>query len=113
MESILNTLKKPLGVPIEMTNFDDELIMHINSALMSVQQLGIGPITGFSISSSEDIWEDLLGDRLDLEGVKTYLYLKVRLVFDPPQNSFLVEAIKSQITELESRLNTQAEGGPI
>ena len=112
MESILNSTKKSLGIVIDDTNFDDELILHINSALMTVQQLGIGPITGFVISDSDDVWSDLLGDRTDLEAVKLYLYLKVRLAFDPPQNGFLVDAIKNQITELEFRLNVQAEGGP-
>lgn len=113
MASILNTTKTALGITVEDTNFDSDLLMHINSALMAVQQLGIGPIEGFLISSEADDWEDLLGARLDLEAVKLYIYLKVRLAFDPPQNSFLVEAIKNQITELEFRLNVQAEGGPI
>jgi len=113
LESILNTTKKSLGITIEDESFDTDLVMHINSALMSVQQLGIGPINGFFITDGDDIWEDLLGDRVDLEGVKLYIALKTRLSFDPPQNSFLVEAIKNQCTELEFRLNIQAEGGPI
>lgn len=113
MASILNTIKKSLGITIEDTNFDDEIIMHLNSALMSAQQLGIGPITGFLVTSTDEEWADLLGDRTDLEAVKLYLAFKVRLAFDPPQSGFLVEAIKNQITELEVRLNIQAEGGPI
>lgn len=113
MESILDSTKKALGITFEDDSFDDTLIMFINSALMSVQQLGIGPKTGFIITSSEDIWEDLLGARNDLEGVKLYISMKVRLAFDPPQNGFLVEAINNQLTELEFRLNIQAEGGPI
>lgn len=113
MESILDSVKKSSGIVLTDTNFDDDLILQINAALMTVQQLGIGPIEGFIISSNEDLWEDLLGSRTDLEAVKLYIALKVRLAFDPPQNSFLVEAIKTQLTELEFRLNIQAEGGPI
>jgi len=111
VDSILDSIKGQLGIATGDLNFDNDVIMNVNTALMSVQQLGIGPTTGFSISSSEDLWEDLLGDRLDLDGVKTYIYLKTRLTFDPPQNGFLVDAIKNQITELEFRINIQAEGG--
>lgn len=112
VDSILTTIKGQLGIAEAATDFDQELIIHINTALMRVQQLGIGPSTGFSITSASDEWADLLGDRTDLEGVKSYIYLKVRLVFDTPQSSFLVEAIKGSITELEVCLNIQAEGGP-
>jgi len=111
VESILSSIKKPLGIVITDTNFDDELVMHINSALMALQQLGVGPSTGFYITSDEEEWADLLGDRIDLEAVKIYIYLKVKLAFDPPQNSFLVDAIKNQLEELSFRINVQAEGG--
>jgi len=112
-ESILTSIKKLVGTAEADTSFDTDIIMNINSALMSLQQLGVGPETGFYISSSEDIWADLLGDRIDLEAIKIYIYLKVKLIFDPPQNSFLVEAIKNQLTELEFRINIQAEGGVV
>lgn len=111
MDSILDTIKDSLGVPLEDTSFDGSLIMQINAALMVTQQLGVGSSTCVLISSKSDKWSALLGDRTDLEAVKLYIYLKVRLSFDPPQNSFLVDAITRQITELESRLNIQAEGG--
>lgn len=110
VDSILTSIKGLVGVTPSDTNFDNEIIIHINSALMVLQQLGVGPSTGFYISSDEDLWNDLLVDRKDLEAVKTYIYLKVKLVFDPPQNSFLVDSIKNMITELEFRLNAQAEG---
>lgn len=110
-ESILTSIKKLIGTAEADISFDTDIIMNINSALMSLQQLGVGPETGFYISSSEDLWTDLLADRIDLEAVKIYVYLKVKLVFDPPQNSFLVEAIKNQLVELEWRINIQAEGG--
>jgi len=111
-ESILSSTKKLLGIGESDTSFDTDIIMGINGALMALQQLGVGPSTGFYISSAEDLWEDLLGDRIDLEAVKIYVYFKTKLMFDPPQNSFLVESIKNQITELEFRINIQAEGGP-
>lgn len=110
-ESILKSIKKPLGVGELDTNFDTDIIMSINSVLMTLPQIGIGPSTGFYITSKEDSWADLLGTRIDLEAVKIYIYLKVKLLFDPPQNSFLVDSIKNQISELEFRINIQAEGG--
>jgi len=109
-ESILTSTKKLLGIGESDTSFDTDIIMSINSAIMALQQLGVGETSGFYISSADDLWEDLLGDRTDLEAAKIYVYLKVRLMFDPPQNSFLVDSIKNQISELEFRINIQAEG---
>jgi hypothetical protein len=83
--------------------------MYINMAIMSLTQLGVGPETGFIISSDVETWNDFIGDRKDIEGLKTYIYLKVRLVFDPPTNQFLVDAMERQIKELEWRLNTQVD----
>ena len=111
IESILISTKKLLGIAASDISFDTDILMGINSALMSLNQLGVGPDTGFYISSDADMWSDLLSERIDLEAVKIYVYLKTKLVFDPPQNSFLVEAIKNQLTELEFRINIQAEGG--
>lgn len=113
MESVLTTIKKLLGIEEEYEHFDTDLIVHINSVLMTLTQLGVGPSTGLSITNKEDIWEDLLEDRLDLNAVKTYIYLKVRLIFDPPQMGYLVDAIKDQCKELEWRLLIQAEGSDI
>lgn len=109
MVSILTSIKKLLGIVNTDTSFDDDIIMYINSALMSANQLGVGPSTGFFISSDIEEWTDFVGNRIDLEAIKIYIYLNVRLAFDPPQNSFLVEAIKNQISELSYRLNVQAE----
>ena len=111
MESILTSIKKLLGPGEDDTQFDADIIIFINGAIMRLNQLGIGPPGGYSITDKDDKWSDLLGTREDLDAVKTYIYLKVRLIFDPPQSGFLVDAIKSQITELESTLNMQAEGG--
>lgn len=109
MENILDSIKKLLGIDEADLNFDQELIMHINSVFMVLNQLGIGPVGGFKISSNEEVWTDFIGTRLDLESVKSYIYLKVRLLFDPPQNSFLVGSIEKQIEENEWRLQVQVE----
>ena len=109
MENILDSIKKLLGIDEMDLNFDQELIMHINSVFMVLNQLGVGPVGGFKISSLEETWTDFVGARLDLESVKSYIYLKVRLLFDPPQNSFLVGSIEKQIEEHEWRLQAQVE----
>ena len=109
MENILDSIKKLLGIDEADLNFDQELIMHINSVFMVLNQLGVGPVGGFKISSNEEVWTDFVGTRLDLESVKSYIYLKVRLLFDPPQNSFLVGSIEKQIEENEWRLKVQVE----
>ncbi len=104
VDSILNSIKKMLGIDVADTSFDDELIMHTNGALMIMTQLGVGPTEGLIISSDDETWVDLLGDRTDLSLVQTDIYLRVRLVFDPPQNSFLVAAIEKQIKEYDWRI---------
>ena len=109
MENILDSIKKLLGIDEADLNFDQELIMHINSVFMVLNQLGVGPVGGFKISSNEEVWTDFVGTRLDLESVKSYIFLKVRLLFDPPQNSFLVGSIEKQIEEQEWRLQVQVE----
>jgi len=109
MDSILASIRKVAGLAIDDTNFDPDIIFAINSAFMSLSQLGIGPKEGFLITDDQAKWSDLIGNRKDLEGVKLYVQSKVRLAFDPPTNSFLVDAIERQIKELEWRLNVQAE----
>ena len=113
MESILTSIKKLIGPDQDNKAFDADIMIHINTALMSLTQLGIGPTEGFFITSELDTWEKFLGERKDLEAVKTYIYLKVRLVFDPPTNSAVIETMKATITELEWRLNHQAEHSEI
>lgn len=103
VESILDSIKQMLGSGSEDTNFDKELIIYINGALMVINQLGVGP-NGYRITGEENTWAEFMGDRTDLELVKTNVYLRVRLIFDPPQNSFLVSAIKEQITEYDWRI---------
>lgn len=107
--SILTSIKKLLGIVEEDTNFDTDIIIYINSALFNLNQLGVGPSDGFYISDKTSLWSDFITTRKDLEGIKTFIYLKTRLLFDPPQMGYLVDAIKGQITELEWRLNVQVE----
>lgn len=109
-ESILVTIKKMLGVAQEYNAFDVDIIVNINSVFLSLNQLGVGPSTPYRINSSAETWSDFLGTQMDiLEGVQTYTYLKVRLLFDPPTNSFVVTAMQEQCKELEWRMNVQVE----
>lgn len=110
MDSILLTVKSSLGVEIDYEGFDTEIILAINTAFMTLNQLGVGPTEGYKITNFEDAWTDFLAaDVINLEAVKTFVQLKSRLIFDPPPNSFLVEAINREITQLEWRLTVQAE----
>lgn len=111
MESILTSIKKLLGIAEEDTNFDQDLIMHINSVFMILTQLGVGPSKGFSIKDENDVWSDFIPEQSSLEAVKSYVYMKVRLMFDPPLSSAVVDAINRSISELEWRLNVGAENG--
>ena len=98
IDSILDSIKQMVTGNVEDTNFDRELIIFINSALSIVNKLGVGP-DGYKITSKNNVWSEFLLDRTDLELVKTNVYLRVRLMFDPPTNSFLVTAINDQIQE--------------
>lgn len=108
-DSILNTIKRLIGGYIEGDAFDQELIIDINSAMSVLTQLGVGPEEGFAITGSTETWNDYVGDRSDIEMVKTYIYAKVRLMFDPPTNSFLVDSMKKLCDEFEWRLNVAIE----
>lgn len=109
MDRILDSIKQLLGIPMEVTAFDAEIVIGINSALMEVNQLGIGPIDSFKIEGHLETWDQVLGTAINLEGVKTFVYLKTKLVFDPPGTAHLIEAINRQIKELEWRLVAQNE----
>lgn len=109
MESILTSIKKMLGPTAEYEYFDPDIIMHINSVFMVLAQLGVGPSEGFRIEDSSTTWTDFLSDTTNLEAVKSYMYLKVKLLFDPPSSSALIESINRQIAEYEWRLNANAE----
>jgi hypothetical protein len=90
--------------------FDPDLIMHINGVFSTLNQLGVGPDEGFMITGDQETWDTFLGTDPKLNQVKTYVYLRVRLLFDPPQTAFLADAYAKQIEQLEWRLNVQAEG---
>lgn len=113
MESILTSIKKLLGIAEEYEHFDTDVIIHINTTLMTLAQIGVGPLEGFRIEDKTATWDDFIpnASRLKLEGVKTYIYQKVKLVFDPPQSSTAVEALKQSIAELEWRLNVAVDPG--
>lgn len=109
MDSILTSIKQQLGIASDVTAFDNEIILGINSALMHLEQLGVGPEDGLVIEDSSGMWSDLLNDDTSLESVKIYVYLRTRLVFDPPSTSYLIEAMERQIRELEWRIVVQKE----
>lgn len=111
MESILTSIKKLLGIGEDYTHFDTDLIMHINSVLSILTQLGVGPSSGFSITDKYAVWKDFIGDATKLEMVKSYVHLKVKLLFDPPQSSSVMEAMNRMISEFEWRLNVAVDPG--
>lgn len=108
-DSILDSIKKILGMPPEYDVFDTDLVIHINSVFGILAQLGVGPEGGFSISDNTTLWKAYLGNSKDLEMVKSYIALKVRLVFDPPTTGAVMDAMKEQIREYEWRLNVQVD----
>lgn len=108
MDSILVSIKKMLGLDKSYTVFDDELIILINTALMVLEQVGLGP-NGFVITGEAETWTDFLTDISKFEGAKTYVYIKTRLAFDPPTNSSLLKSFEETMKELEWRLNVKAE----
>lgn len=105
MNSILTSIKKMLGIEEEYTQFDEDIIMHINTVFLNLTQLGVGPKEGFYIEDDSADWEDFIEDNAQLQAVKTYVYLKVKLLFDPPLSSSVIDSINRMISELEWRLN--------
>lgn len=106
MDSILTSIKKLLGISEDYEHFDADIIMHVNSVLMILTQLGVGPAEGFSIQDKTKTWADFLGDDSALlEGVRSYVYMKVRLMFDPPASSAVIESMTRLANEFEWRLN--------
>lgn len=108
-ESILTEIKKALNVAEDVDIFDTDIRMHINSALGTLHQLGIGPVGGFEVVDETQTWSDFLLTDLPLNPVKSYIYLRVRLIFDPPANSWTIVAMKEQIEQLEWRINEARE----
>lgn len=110
MKSILSTIKKLLGIDEDYAHFDPDIIIYINSAISALRQIGVGPSEGYSIVGAEETWEDYLKEKLPLlTDATNYIYLKTRIIFDPPANSFVLDAIERTIKELEWRLNFEVE----
>lgn len=109
MESILTSIKKLLGIAEDYDHFDQDIIMHINTVFAILTQLGVGPATGFSIADKSTMWNEFISNKLYYEPVKSYVYLKVKLLFDPPLSSAVMESMNRMIGELEFRLNAAAE----
>ena len=109
MESILTSIKKLLGITEEYKHYDSDIIIHINSVFTILTQLGVGPSEGFIIEDDTSTWTDFISDSTKLEAVKSFIYLKVKLLFDPPISSAVTEAIKNSISELEWRIALTAE----
>ena len=110
MDSILTSIKKLLGIAEDYDHFNEDIVMHINTAFLDLVQIGIGPTNGFFIEDDSATWSDFLPDTHNLfEAAKTYVYLKVRLLFDPPLNSTVIDVIKRSVDELAFRLNVAAE----
>lgn len=108
-ESILTSIKKLLGITEEYTHFDADIIMDINSVLMILMQLGIGPTNGFSISDDSAVWSDFLSDATYFESVKSYVYMKVKLIFDPPQSGTVIGSMEKLISEFEWRCQEEQD----
>ena len=104
-QSVLNSTKKNLGVAPEYQAFDLDIITYINAALSTLEQLGVGPVGGFSIQDETAEWGDLLGGDPRLNNVPTYVFLRAKLLFDPPATSFHLTAIEKQIEQMEWRLS--------
>lgn len=105
-ESILDSIKKLLGPSVDYNQFDQDIITHINTALMDLNRIGIGPSEGFSIKDSSSVWKDFIYDLTKFEGIKTYVYLSVKLVFDPPSNSSVLASMEKRLDKLEWTLNS-------
>jgi len=110
-QSILKSTKKILGIAEDYTVFDLDIITHINSAFSTLTQLGVGPVEGFIIEDDTALWTDFIDVDVDFQwnSVKSYVFLRVRMLFDPPQTSYLISASERQIQELEWRLNIHRE----
>lgn len=111
--SILTNTKKILGLAEAYTAFDGDIITHINTTFSILNQLGIGPANGFMIEDETAKWNDYNVPSLQLNVVKTYLYLKVRQLFDPPTTSFLIEAMNKQVAEYEWRLTVMQDDASV
>lgn len=107
--SILTSIKKSLGLDEDYVAFDPDILMFTNTVLATLNQLGVGPVNGYQIEDKDSTWDEFLGSDLRLNTVKSYVLLKVRLLFDPPATSFAIAAIEANAKELEYRIYTVME----
>jgi hypothetical protein len=110
IDSILDSVKKVLNLPSDHHEFDEDIILHINSVFSTLHQLGVGPTQGFEITDNTALWSTFLGGSFPQNNIRSYMCLRVRMLFDPPNTGYHVENMKSQISELEWRINVQREG---
>ena len=111
MDSILTSVKKMLGIAKDCIDFDADIIMHINTVFMILNQLGVGPSTYFTIEDDIPTWNDFIPDGQNLEMVKSYMYMQVRLLFDPSASSTVMQSMNQAISEMEWRLNVSVDPG--
>lgn len=109
MESILTSIKKLLGIAEDYTHFDNDIIMHINSVFLILTQLGVGPPEGFVIQDATALWTDFVSDDKNLELIKSYTYLKVKIMFDPPLSSAVLDSTNQLIKEYEWRIQVASD----
>lgn len=108
--SILTSIKKLLGPSAEYTNFDHDIILHINTVFADLTQLGVGPAEGFSIEDDTAEWTDYIPDMKKVESIKTYMYMRVKLIFDNSTlSSSVIAAMERQMKEFEWRLNVECD----
>ena len=110
-DSIFLSTKKMLGIADEDKSFDDDLVMHINSVFSILNQLGVGPVDGFVVTGPTETWDEFLVDdkKNRLQVIKSYMYQRVKIIFDPPSTGVLNEALERQIKELEWRIYVQSD----
>lgn len=108
-DNILQSIKKLIGIYEDDTSFDQDLIIHINTIFSILKRLGVGPTEGYKLKTGTEEWSEFTKDDNNLEAVKSYIYVKVKLVFDPPSNSMATESLKNMAQELEWSLNVMAE----
>lgn len=107
--SILKSMKKLLQLPADYDHYDLDVMIHINSVFSTLHQLGVGPKDGFQITGEEEKWADFVGSDPRLNSVQSYVYAKVKLLFDPPSNAFLVTSLEKIISEFDFRLLVASE----
>lgn len=113
LDSILNSVKKQLGAEIDYEHFDPEIMLNINAAFSTLHQLGAGPKEGFTLVTGDEVWTDYISDNdVVLNMIKSYVYLKVKLIFDPPQVSYVMDAYQQMIQEYEWRIKTALDEFP-